>query len=76
MGTEGEPTGEGVRSGNYLWSWCWKAERVEKVEEEGETIVQRELSNLVPIAVGSNKEQKMENIRKPTNTIKLPQNFI
>lgn len=48
------------------------------MEEEGETIVQREVSNLVSIAVGSNKEQKMENIRKikTTNTIKLPQNFV
>lgn len=73
-----KPTAEGVRSGNYLWSWCWKAERVEKVEEEDETTVQREVSNLVPIAVLSNKEQNIKNTWKikTTNTIKLPQNSI
>lgn len=32
------------------------------MEEEDETIVQREVSNLVPIAVGSNKEQKIKNV--------------
>lgn len=66
MGTEG---------GNHLWSWCWKSERVEEVEEEDETIVQREISNLVSIAVDSNKEQNRKNTWKikTTNTIKLPQ---
>lgn len=32
------------------------------MEEEDETIVQREVSNLVPIAIGSNKEKKIKNI--------------
>lgn len=32
------------------------------MEEEDETIVQGEVSHLVPIAVGSNKEQNMKNV--------------
>lgn len=32
------------------------------MEEEDETIVQREVSNLVSIAVGSNKEQNRKDI--------------
>lgn len=48
------------------------------MEEEDETIIQREVSNLVPIAVGSNKEQNMKNIWKikTTNRVKLTQNSI
>lgn len=48
------------------------------MEEEDETTVQREVSNLVPIAVLSNKEQNIKNTWKikTTNTIKLPQNSI
>lgn len=46
------------------------------MEEEGETIVQGEVSNLVPIAVAPNKEQNVKNVGKikTTDTIKLPQN--